>query len=141
MIAESLKDGLRAIEFSVVRNSQCLASGGTLLATGAGDLGFFVGVGVALKAGVLAYGGGRVATTLARDATVRDLAPAAVQQSQAFTAAGLEAGARTGLGQVGGSAATNTATASGGADVGLRDFVPGLAFGRALGAARRACGG
>src|SRR5690606_16854859 len=100
-----------------------------------------LGVGAVVRAGALAYGSGRVATTLAREGVVRELAPAALQQSQAFVMIGVDAAARTGLGHVATSAGTNTAGAALGADASYWDIVPGVASVRSIQGARAACGG
>lgn len=92
-------------------------------------------------AGVRAVGHGMVARTLARDKLMRDLAPAAIGESQAQVAAGLAIGARAGLEDVGSSAVLNTAGAASGSSVGLLDRVPGFSSVRALDTARLNCGG
>jgi hypothetical protein len=138
---EFIRAAMRGLEYAVVGSSRCLAASGMAAAVAAGDAGFFLGVGLVIRAGALAYGSGRVAASLAGQEVTRDLAPAAVRQSQALVAGGLDTGARTLLSDAGGSAVTNTAAAHGGSNLSILDWIPGLATGRAIGAASQSCGG
>jgi RHS repeat-associated protein len=120
---------------------RCYVAGGLAVASGAGDATFATGAGAVLKGIVLAWGGGRVARSLARDAITRDLAPAAVMESQAFVNQAGQAAARTATEHGAAAAAVNTGSAASGSGMSWRDWVPFMATGRAFDTANEVCGG
>lgn len=107
--------------------------------TMASDATTVAGVGMAVRAGALAFGSGRVASNLARTEVVRDLAPAAIRESSELAGESLERGARAGLSHVGASAAMNTVSEASGTDTSMGDWVPGIASRNAVGRAQQAC--
>jgi hypothetical protein len=134
-----MAEGLRAGEYWLARNSQCIGSIGAAAATIAGDSGFLLGAGALLRAGMLAASGGRVAADFAQHEVTRHLAPATIQQSQAWANVALSTGGSTLAEHAVVSTATNAASAYGGSRLSVRSWVPGVASADAIGQVRQRC--
>jgi hypothetical protein len=102
----------------------CGLAGGVALGSSAADASTVGGLAKVAGKGLLASGGGGVARPLAREEVVRDLAPAAIAESNSLVREGAEQGARTATEYAAAAGTLASVSEAGGTETSGRDWVP-----------------